>query len=90
MDLVSLACEMICWLWYIPVSIYRILGECHLLSSFQGKALRMLVDIARLAERFNTRSPSRTWYSIYQFTRCFTRRPSDYDVIFDFCIDSAS
>ena len=29
---------------------YRILGECLLISSLPGKALRMLVDIARLAE----------------------------------------
>ena len=30
-----------------------------MISSLQGKALRMLVDIARLAERFNMRSQSR-------------------------------
>ena len=36
----------------------RILGECLLISSLQGKALRTLVDIARLAERFNMRSQS--------------------------------
>ena len=34
---------------------YRILGECLLISSLPGKALRMLVDNARLAERFNMR-----------------------------------
>ena len=33
-----------------------ILGECLLISSLPGKALRTLVDIARLAERFNMRS----------------------------------
>ena len=38
----------------------RLLGECLLISSLPGKALRMLVDIARLAERFYMRyqSPS--------------------------------
>ena len=65
-----------------------------------GNSLRTLVDIARLAERFNKRSQSRawetlyqmtrTWYSIYQFTHCFTLQTSDYDVIFDVCVDSAS
>ena len=57
----------------------------------------MLDDIARLAERFNMRSQSRawyqktrTWYSIYQFTHCSTLQASDYDVIFEFCVDSAS
>ena len=29
--------------------IYRILGECLLISSLPGKALRTLVDIVRLA-----------------------------------------
>ena len=37
------------------------LGKCLLISNLQGKALRMLVDIARLAERFNMRSQSRAW-----------------------------
>ena len=41
--------------------IYRILGECLLISSLPGKALRTHVDIARLAERFNMRSQSRAW-----------------------------
>ena len=41
--------------------IKRILGECLLISSLPGKALRTLVDIARLAERFNMRSQSRAW-----------------------------
>ena len=40
---------------------YRILGECLLISSLPGKALRTHVDIARLAERFNMRSQSRAW-----------------------------
>ena len=41
--------------------IKRILGECLLISSLPGKALRTLVDIARLAERYNKRSQSRAW-----------------------------
>ena len=43
------------------------------MSSLPGKALRTLVDIAR--------------YSIYQFTHCFTRETSDYDIILDICVD---
>ena len=43
------------------VGILRILGECLLISSLPGKALRTLVDIARLAKRFNIRSQSRAW-----------------------------
>ena len=39
----------------------RILGECLLISSLPGKASRMLVDIARLAERFNMHSRSLAW-----------------------------
>ena len=68
-------------------------------SSFPGKALRTLVDIARLAERFNMRSQGRawsigyqkmqTWYSI-QFTHCFSLQTSDYDVVFDLYVDSVS
>ena len=41
--------------------IYRKLGECPLISSLPGKALRTHVDIARLAERFNKHSQSRAW-----------------------------
>ena len=37
------------------------IGQCLLISSLPGKALRTLVDIARLAERFNMRSQSRAW-----------------------------
>ena len=33
-------------------------GECLLISSLPGKALRTLVDIARFAERFNMHSQS--------------------------------
>ena len=41
---------------FLSESIHRdILGECLLISSLQGRALRTLVDIARLAERFNMR-----------------------------------
>ena len=43
------------------LDILRILGECLLISSLPGKALRMLVDIARLAKLFNMRSQSRAW-----------------------------
>ena len=42
----------------LEVCTERILGEGLLISSLPGKALRMLVDIARLAERFNMRSRS--------------------------------
>ena len=52
-NLNSDACSKIC--------IKRILGECLLLSSLPGKALRTLVDIARLAERFNMQSQSLAW-----------------------------
>ena len=41
------------------IAVKGILGECLLISSLPGKALRTLVDIARLAERFNMRSKSR-------------------------------
>ena len=34
----------------LAANILRILGECLLISSLPGKALRTLVDIARLAE----------------------------------------
>ena len=37
------------------------LGECHLISSLPGKAMRTLVDIARFAERYNKHSQSRVW-----------------------------
>ena len=47
--------------WRQESAIYRILGECLLISSLSGKALRTLVDIARLAEGFNMRSQSRAW-----------------------------
>ena len=39
----------------------KILGEYLLVSSLPGKALRMIVDIARLASRFNMRSQSGAW-----------------------------
>ena len=47
---------------FTDVGKKRILGESLLISSLPGKALRPLVDIARLAERFNMRSRSRAWY----------------------------
>ena len=36
-------------------TIYRILGECLLISSLPGKALRTHVDIARLAPIINSK-----------------------------------
>ena len=72
----------------------------YYVSVLPGKALRTLVDIEWFAERFNMRSQNRawltwyqktqTWYSIYQFTHYFTLQTSDYDVIFDVCVDLAS
>ena len=47
----------------------EMVGECLLISSLAGKALRTLVDIARLAERFHMRSQSRAWQTWYQKTR---------------------
>ena len=41
--------------------IKRIIVSDFLISSLPGKALRMLVDIARLAERFKMHSQSRAW-----------------------------
>ena len=41
--------------------INRLPGSGLLISSLPGKALRTLVDIARLAERFNMRSQSLDW-----------------------------
>ena len=58
-----------------------------MISSLPGKALRMLVDIARLA--LVSKDANLVFYlSVY--THCFTLQTSDYDVIFDFCVDSAS
>ena len=43
-------------------AISRILGDCLLISSLPEKAVRTLLDIARLAERFNNMcSLSRAW-----------------------------
>ena len=85
--------------YYIPSStdlthIYRILGEGLLISSLPGKALRTLVDIVRLAERFNMRKldikrrePGIVFYiSVYP---CFTLQTSDFDKIIGECVDSA-
>ena len=41
--------------------INRILDSRLLMSSLPGSALRMNVDIARLAERFNMHSQSLAW-----------------------------
>ena len=67
------------------------------MSSLLGKALRKRVDIASDSTSILKAEPckldyqkTQTWYSIYQFTHCFTLQTSDYDVIFDFCVDSAS
>ena len=42
----------------LPDFTQRIFGECLLITSLPGKPLRTLVDIARLAERFNMCSQS--------------------------------
>ena len=42
------------------LGIYRILGEC-LLIKFTRQGFETLVDIARLAERFNMHSQSQAW-----------------------------
>ena len=60
-----------------------LLGECLLISSLTGKALRTLVDIARLAELDIKRREPGILY-------CFSLQTSDYDVIFDFCVEPAS
>ena len=39
----------------------RILGDCLLITSLPGKALRTLVYIMRLAEQFNMHFQSRAW-----------------------------
>ena len=63
------------------------------MSSLPGKALRTPVDIVRLAERFNmhfkpslvnliSKDANLVFYLISLFI-------SDYDAIFDVCIDSA-
>ena len=71
---------------------YRLLGECILISSLPGNALRTLVDIASNSSCVLKTEPGKhdVWYSVYQFTYCFTRRTSDCDVFFDMCDDSAS
>ena len=47
--------------------INRMPGLHLLISSLPGKALRLLVDIARLAGRFNISSQSRVFPSILYF-----------------------
>ena len=51
----------ICHIVSIGTDKKRILGECLLISSLPGLALRTLVDIGGLAERFNMHSQSRAW-----------------------------
>ena len=46
------------WCSIGSAKIKRILGECLLISNLPGKALRMLVDLAKHAERYNKRSQS--------------------------------
>ena len=46
---------------HVIANLERILGERLLISSLPGKASKMPVDIARLAEQFNMRSQSRVW-----------------------------
>ena len=67
------------------------------MSSLPGKALRTRVDIASDSTHILKAEPgkldyqkTRTWYSIYQFTHCFTLQTSGNVVIFDFYVDSAS
>ena len=65
-----------------------------MISSLPGKALRMLVDIVRLAERFNMHSRSRGIKrhepgNLFMFTHCFTLQNRGNGVIFDICVDSA-
>ena len=72
--------------------MWRILIEYLLISSLPGKALRMLVDITRLAERstcvlkaqpgklvIKRRKPGVLFIS---FTRWFTLQTSNFDVFF--------
>ena len=75
--------------------IKRILGECLLISSLLGKASRTLVDIARLAVskpslvNLISKDANLVFYlSVYPLLN--TLQTSNYDVIFDFCVDSAS
>ena len=70
-----------------------------MISSLPGKALRMLVDIARLAERcvlkaqpgeLNRSIKRRESGILFISLTIASLQTSDYDVIFDFCVDSAS
>ena len=44
--------------YFMKIYTKRIVGECLLISTLPGKSLRTLVDIVKLAERFNMRSQS--------------------------------
>ena len=61
-----------------------------LISRLQGKVLRTLLRASDSTFVLKA-EPGKleTWYSIYQFTNCFTLQ-SDYDVIFEFCVESAA
>ena len=70
----------------------RILGECLLISSFRGKALRTLVATSVFSKPCLVNLISKDanlvlYLSVYP--QCFTLQTSDYGVIFDFCVDSA-
>ena len=67
---------------------------------FTRQGLRTLVDTASLPSdstcvlkakpgKLDIKK-TRTWYSIYQFNLCFILQTSGKDIIFDFCVDSAS
>ena len=85
----------------IKVCIYRILGECLLISSLPCKALRRLVEsrglprdstciLEALPGKLDIKRHEPGILFIMQFTHWFTLLTSDYDVISDFCMDSAS
>ena len=79
------------------IYIYRIQGDCLLISSLPGKALRTLVEACRAIQHafskpslVNLISKDANLVFYYQLSHCFTFQTSDYGIIFDFCIDSAS
>ena len=84
--------------WFLVMVVWLFLAVPWVCQRFV--IVGTLVDIARLAKRFNMRSQSpawltgyqkaRTWYSIYRLTHWFTLQVSDYDVKIDDCVDSVS
>ena len=79
------------------LNYFKLVYRKYLISSLLGKALRTLVDIARLAERFKMAlrylaQPGKLDIKRRAFgiTHCFTLQTSNYDGICDFCIDAAS